>query len=103
MAKVTISILNADYGHMQGFVDKVSNADALQFDVMDGHFVPNLTMGNKLILWGVPQEKVALIPIGVDISCFNPLSTIERKKKKDADARSASVRKNQGQTSLNLL
>ena len=45
MAKVTISILNADYGHMQSFVDKVSNADALQFDVMDGHFVPNLTMG----------------------------------------------------------
>lgn len=49
MPKVTVSILNADYGHMQDFVDRVSNVDAIQFDVMDGHFVPNLTMGPEMV------------------------------------------------------
>ncbi|MEK6967008.1 MAG: ribulose-phosphate 3-epimerase [Nanoarchaeota archaeon] len=49
MAKITVSILNADYGHMQDFVDSMSNADAIQFDVMDGHFVPNLTMGPEMV------------------------------------------------------
>lgn len=49
MAKVTASILNADYGHIQDYVDIVSTADALQFDVMDGHFVPNLSMGPAMV------------------------------------------------------
>ncbi len=48
MAKVTASILNADYGHLQDFADSIANADAIQFDVMDGHFVPNLSMGPAL-------------------------------------------------------
>ena len=49
MAKVSISILNADYGHMQDYVDKVKNANCVQFDVMDGHFVPNLSMGPAMV------------------------------------------------------
>ncbi len=49
MAKVSISILNANHGHMQDFVDSVNNADAIQYDVMDGHFVPNLSMGPEMV------------------------------------------------------
>ena len=49
MPKISISILNADYGHVQDYVDKVSNADIIQFDVMDGHFVGNLSMGPAMV------------------------------------------------------
>jgi len=42
---ISPSILSADFGHLQDEVDRVSNADMLHIDVMDGHFVDNITFG----------------------------------------------------------
>ena len=41
------SILSADFSRLGEEVDEVVNAgaDAIHFDVMDNHFVPNLTVG----------------------------------------------------------
>ncbi len=49
MAKVGVSILDANFNNLQKEVDKVSNADFLHFDVMDGHFVPNISFGAKIV------------------------------------------------------
>jgi ribulose-phosphate 3-epimerase len=49
MAKVAVTFLNADFGHLQEQIDKVSNADEIHFDIMDGHFVPNISYGWKLM------------------------------------------------------
>lgn len=44
--QLTASILSADLAHLQDEVDSVAaHADGLQIDVMDGHFVPNLSFG----------------------------------------------------------
>ncbi len=69
MIEVGASILNADLLNLRKEIDKVSTADWLHLDVMDGHFVPNLTFGPMF----VPAIKqISNIPIEVHLMVENP-------------------------------
>lgn len=66
MIKVSPSILSADFSRLGEEIREVekAGADYIHIDVMDGHFVPNLTIG-PLVVEGI--SKVATKPLDVHL------------------------------------
>lgn len=70
---ITPSILSADFSKLQEEVDSIVHAaDWIQVDVMDGHFVPNLSFGAPVLKW----VKCSL-PIDIHLMVENPQDRIE--------------------------
>jgi len=71
MIKIAPSLLSADFIHLEEEICKIQDAgaDILHLDVMDGHFVPNLTFGLPVIK---QIKKFAKIPIDVHLMVSNP-------------------------------
>jgi ribulose-phosphate 3-epimerase len=49
MIKIAPSLLSADFARLDDELRTIEQADLLHLDVMDGHFVPNITMGPPII------------------------------------------------------
>lgn len=47
--RINPSILAADFAHLARELDRIATADAVHVDVMDNHFVPNLTFGLPVV------------------------------------------------------
>lgn len=70
-AKIAPSILSADFSRLGEQVAEVeqAGADLLHIDVMDGHFVPNLTIGPLVVS---SLKKVTSLPLDVHLMVENP-------------------------------
>jgi ribulose-phosphate 3-epimerase len=62
--RINPSILTADFANLQAEVERVATADALHVDVMDNHFVPNLTFGPRMV---GRLNEVSPIPLDVHL------------------------------------
>lgn len=84
MIKIAPSILAADFSKLAEEVKEVeaAGAELIHIDVMDGHFVPNITMGAIVVEALRPVTK---LPLDVHLMIENPNAYIEQFAKAGAD------------------
>jgi len=68
--KVAASILSADFSCLRKEIRSISKSDYIHIDVMDGHFVPNLTLGPVVYK---SLKKYTSIPFDVHLMISHPL------------------------------
>jgi ribulose-phosphate 3-epimerase len=90
MIKIAPSILSADFARLGAEIEDVERggADYIHVDVMDGHFVPNITIGPLIVEAIRPVTK---LPLDVHLMIENPDAFIGTFAKMGADIISVHV------------
>lgn len=73
--KIAPSILSADFANLQRDIQRISTADYVHVDVMDGIFVPNLSIGIPVVQ---SIRPVTTLPLDVHLMIVQPLRYVER-------------------------
>ncbi|MDO4254775.1 MAG: ribulose-phosphate 3-epimerase [Kocuria sp.] len=63
------SILSADFANLASELQRISTADAVHVDVMDNHFVPNLTLGLPVVQ---RLQAVSSLPLDIHLMIQDP-------------------------------
>lgn len=87
VSKVLIapSLLSCDFSHLAAEIKEVEKGgcDWLHVDVMDGHFVPNLTVGPGVVSW---IRKCTSLPLDVHLMIEEPLNYLAAFREAGADS-----------------
>jgi ribulose-phosphate 3-epimerase len=84
VVQISPSILSADFANLESELRRIGNADWAHIDVMDGHFVPNLTIGLPVV---EALAKVSPVPLDCHLMIEDP----DRWAPQYAEAGAASV------------
>ncbi len=68
MVRINPSILAADFANLERDIARISTADLVHVDVMDNHFVPNLTFGLQMVQ---RLQEVSAKPLDVHLMIDN--------------------------------
>jgi ribulose-phosphate 3-epimerase len=69
MTRIAASILSADFANLEKDLESITSSDLIHVDVMDGHFVPNLTIGLPVVK---RLQEVSKVPLDVHLMIDNP-------------------------------
>ena len=102
MAKISPSILSADFVNLERDIRalKDNGADWVHVDVMDGHFVPNITIGIPVVQ---AIRKITDLPLDVHLMIDRPIRYVEDFIKAGADWLTIHIEADQPQNNLEAL
>ena len=102
MAKIAPSILSADFANLEAAIHNIeeNGADWVHVDVMDGIFVPNITIGIPVV---AALRKVTDLPLDVHLMIDRPVRYVEDFVKAGADYVTIHVEADQPQNTLEAL
>jgi ribulose-phosphate 3-epimerase len=72
--KIAPSVLTADFTNLKEELSSIDNADLIHLDIMDGHFVPNISFGPFI---SKQIEKNTHLPLDVHLMVTDPLKWID--------------------------
>ncbi|SPF67092.1 ribulose-phosphate 3-epimerase [Propionibacterium ruminifibrarum] len=67
--RITPSVLNADLSDLAGTLEKIPSSDAVHVDIMDNHFVPNMTFGLPVV---EALRRRTTLPMDIHLMVDNP-------------------------------
>ena len=67
--KIAPSVLAADFTRLGDELESIACADLVHYDVMDGHFVPNLSYGPKILS---DVKRATSVPVDAHLMVANP-------------------------------
>lgn len=82
MTKVAPSVLSADFTKLKEEIDTLEGAQWLHYDVMDGHFVPNISFGYSILS---NVRKVTDLFLDVHLMITDPMFYVDEFIKAGAD------------------
>ena len=102
MAQIAPSILSADFANLEAAIHNLerNNADWVHVDVMDGIFVPNITIGIPVV---GALRKVTKMPLDVHLMIDRPIRYVEDFVKAGADYVTIHVESDQPQNTMEAL
>ena len=82
--RISPSILSADFANLEHELERIATADMVHVDVMDNHFVPNLTLGLPIV-----QRLQQVSPVPLDVHLM--ITDADTQAPKYAETGAASV------------
>lgn len=76
------SLLSANFANLEADIENCSNADMLHVDIMDGHFVPNITIGPVVV---ESVRRITTLPLDVHLMISEPEKYAENFVRAGAD------------------